>query len=371
MKSYRISPLEPLVFGDGRPFSTEPGALSAGGLDLPMPSTLVGALRSALGRESGASAQDFDFWLHTMNLAARGPLLATNGGVLIPAPGDMVVLRDPYADEERLVRARPGLLRENEGTDMGGMKLCMLPTDAEGFEPTKSFGPKWLTVSELDNWYADAELWGGQCAQGIRTVSAGMREAWNRERIALERRAHVAIDPVTLAHETGHLFTTTGTTYSTDHYLLAAFDGEIPAGLLPLGGERRLAAIAPSNADAWSISPSLARRLAEAKQVAMVLATPAHFALGALPERLSETLGVDVQIESVICRRRVSVSGWDLVRKRPKPSKWLAPAGSVYFLRVTAGDGARLAEHWLQPVSDDEASCRDGFGLATFFPTSW
>lgn len=61
------------------------------------------------------------------------------------------------------------------------------------------------------------------------------------------------------------------------------------------------------------------------------------------------------------------MSGWDYREghRGPKPVRWLAPAGSVYFFEVLDGDPTVLAkEAWLQSVCDEEQDQRDGFGLA-------
>jgi CRISPR-associated protein Cmr3 len=61
------------------------------------------------------------------------------------------------------------------------------------------------------------------------------------------------------------------------------------------------------------------------------------------------------------------VSGWDLVKGKPKKSRRLAPAGSIYFVELngTPEDRRRWCdETWLACVSDAEQDRRDGFGLA-------
>ena len=106
----------------------------------------------------------------------------------------------------------------------------------------------------------------------------------------------------------------------------------------------------------------------------MILATPACFARGFLPDpaKLSHA-GVTVTIQAVANNRYQVVSGWDYAfesngnRGRPKPTRRLAPAGSVYFLELTGADDAigRFVDAvWLQAISDDEQDQRDGFGLA-------
>ena len=62
--------------------------------------------------------------------------------------------------------------------------------------------------------------------------------------------------------------------------------------------------------------------------------------------------------------------GEDVVRQRmPKAHPRLVPAGSVYFLKFEGNPTQAeiekfIAAAWLQPVSDDEQSRNDGFGLA-------
>lgn len=93
MKAYTITPIDPLVLGDGRPFGTEPGAQAAGGLFLPPPSTLAGALRTTMGRQSGRipAASDWEGWAKQ---PVHGPLLVEGGRVLLDAPSDMVLLSE-------------------------------------------------------------------------------------------------------------------------------------------------------------------------------------------------------------------------------------------------------------------------------------
>ena len=132
-----------------------------------------------------------------------------------------------------------------------------------------------------------------------------------------------------------------------------------------------MAACAAGREESWICPENLSKSLGKAIQIAMVLATPGHFESGWLPKKLSETLGVSTRVVSALCGRREPVSGWDVLARQPKPVRWLAPAGSVYFLEVSEGAGSALADLWLSPVSDDESACLDGYGLALFFPTSW
>jgi len=61
------------------------------------------------------------------------------------------------------------------------------------------------------------------------------------------------------------------------------------------------------------------------------------------------------------------VSGWDFENNRPKPTRRLAPAGTVLFFKLDGDDtavGRWIDATWMHCVSDEEQDRRDGFGLA-------
>lgn len=368
MNHYTIRPLDPLVFGDGRPFSSDPGALAAGGLLLPMPSTLAGAVRTAIGR--GQASPD---WSALRDRAVHGPLFAVDGTVYAPAPADAFLMSE--REELRLVRARPTEVAGNGGTDLpDGLTPVGYPVGTEAFEPSKHDPPRWMSLDDLAAWYADGTLFGGKGQGGVWKVSLTEgKPPWYKSDPRIERdlRVHVGISHATLAAEKGMLYQTTGAAYHDKQALLVRTEGDVSPGVMPLGGERRLACLSAGDANAWECPADVRTRLSSATQVAMVLVTPAVFELGYKPKNLQDTLGANVTLVAATMSRREAVSGWDLVKGGPKPVRWLAPAGSVYFLNVPPGDGVQLAERWLHPVSDHPDDRRDGFGLAVFFPTTW
>jgi CRISPR-associated protein Cmr3 len=65
--------------------------------------------------------------------------------------------------------------------------------------------------------------------------------------------------------------------------------------------------------------------------------------------------------------RPETISGWDFETRRPKASRRLVSAGSVYWLELHGEPDARVGwarEVWMQNVSDEDQDKRDGFGLA-------
>jgi CRISPR-associated protein Cmr3 len=90
-----------------------------------------------------------------------------------------------------------------------------------------------------------------------------------------------------------------------------------------------------------------------------------------------------VTIKAVACGRHQIISGWDLkhtekrdgrtINGRPKPTRRLVPAGSVYFVSFSLNDAqleprqalaSWLERVWLHNISDHAQDRRDGFGLA-------
>ena len=130
--------------------------------------------------------------------------------------------------------------------------------------------------------------------------------------------------------------------------------------VLTLGGERRLAACVRSDGG-FPVTPgTLNTAWKGARRTRMVLATPAMFDLGWLPSWLCK--GHGLTLVGACVGRYQPVSGWDALRNRPKPVRWLAPAGSVFFFE--GKPSSDLDAVWLQPVSDNEQDRYDGFGLA-------
>ena len=149
--------------------------------------------------------------------------------------------------------------------------------------------------------------------------------------------------------------------------------------IAPMGGERRLARWFPAERD-WPQMPSeFFEKIVQTRRARLILMTPAIFEHGALPgwNGAAWPLGGNVKatVQAAAVPRPEIVSGWDLAadngegkpKGRPKPTRRLAPAGSVYFLNLE-GDPESLhawcEATWLACTSDDEQDRRDGFGLA-------
>jgi CRISPR-associated protein Cmr3 len=117
-----------------------------------------------------------------------------------------------------------------------------------------------------------------------------------------------------------------------------------------------------------SLPDALKEKIAALHHCRLILLTPAHFTAGWKPAWLLEGReGVVPSLRAVALRGCQTVSGWDFEKGKPKPTRRLAPAGTVYFLKLD-GDSAAIKRWvdtiWMHCVSDGGQDRRDGFGLA-------
>jgi CRISPR-associated protein Cmr3 len=404
MKTWLIEPRDPLIVRDGRPFSADIAGARAASLPFPFPSTIAGAVRTRHGREKGG---DFDDSLirEVRSKRVHGPLLVELNGDgtvadwLLPAPADAFwgECESNRRDIANLTRLLPLAMAEGELTNLASeLAPVRAPHPLTG-KPSGS-APRYWRWKNFQDWlihpkdHIEVEL-----------------EKWGHEGPATETRVHVGIQPSkpnrasSLTAIDGALYQTRGLEFtdipkgnglsSARRLALAiATDADgLKAGLAPLGGERRLASWSVSKTpkvDLFSengldlLKERIAKKIAETRACRLILLTPAHFVDGFLPTWLTQaTPALGVTVRAVAIQRPQVVSGWDFDRRhgarcegRPKPTRRLAPAGSVYFLELGSSDDNAvklwIEQVWMRCVSDDDAdgdpaqSRRDGFGLA-------
>jgi len=333
-----LEPLDTLFFRDGRPFE----AATQAGSGLPQPQTVAGALRTWLLRKAGCDfeklgdairagksfteavaeqAQPSD--AHSVGqVTFRGPWFAVSGDPVVPVPCILHSVqekggRDPDRSGQA-TRAPSGIVRLTplRNRSLPGWvppEKGMLPLWAQDARPTKpASGYLGLT--------------------GLRTFLNGAipdpSEIVKPETLFGEdRRTGIVVHPETLAADEGMIYAISLLALRPEVSLYAEVAGPeeivklFPAEAtpLPLGGEGRHVALKRVDPIAW---PSA--RPNGAQGALLVLTTPAFFADGWRPPNLGLT--------SAAVPGYVAVSGWDLARGGPKPNRFAAPAGSVYFL---------------------------------------
>ncbi|MBW8875865.1 MAG: type III-B CRISPR module-associated protein Cmr3 [Acidobacteria bacterium] len=377
MSVWLVEPLDPLIARDGRPSAI--GRFDT--THFPFPSMLAGAVRTRMGSVNGAfalSGSALDELKERVHV--RGPLLAElspeDGAVkewLVPAPRDTMILEEEGAKPE-IRRLVPRPLAPGEALDsfqdLGLRPLCLHGSGGRGKPPQGI--PAFWCWRRFESWLRspadepDVDL-----------------TALGAQRLPVEVRAHLAIQPGERVGLDGMLFQTSGLRFLQEGpkgsarlaprrfalslwsqgATVAGRDLDLAAQLAPLGGERRLARWSRASREWPQLPPDVLETIVETGRARLILLTPAVFAQGALPG----WNGVAATVRAAAVPRPEIVSGWDLAAGRPKQTRRLAPAGSVYFLEL-AGDKPDLRrwceETWLACVSDDAQDRWDGFGLA-------
>lgn len=387
----QLTPRDPLIARDGRPFGAGQGNRMRG-LGWPLPSVVAGSFRTALVK----AHPDLDFGgdvpqrLMAIEVAGVFPTAAQE--LYLPAPNDCAW------DEKtgKVFRVQPVPLGEGEGGDFPLQDLDPVRLTKE--QATEDFKgkpiPAWWPRSSYEDWLTTTNIEFPSDWFDNGFLNAGVQET----------RDHVCLDAETGAAAEGQLFATSGlnVTHLPRHGVAesAPFKERFAEIVLstrvtlaenafeyvkslntwhPLGGERRLVHWRRiDKAELWTCPASLTSRLEAANRIRMVLATPAVFEKGWKPGWLQDGLegtlpgtGVKLRLVGVSNGRWKAVSGWSLAKLKnqprgPKPIRRMIPAGSVYFFEKVDGDPAELTEHWLKSVSDGEQEQCDGFGLAVW-----
>jgi len=376
MSVWIIEPRDPLIVRDGRPFGPNPGA-RAKSLPFPFPSTTTGGIRTQAGLDQDRIF-DKSRIQEVKAIQVRGPLLVELEEPhkikewLIIAPADALMFPQPASDPGRETHVQckrlvPLLLPDTVKTD--------LPTD---------LAPVGLATPDRRKPYKEPpRFWYWQTAQDWLLSPKdeqriSLSELGHRGPL-LEQRMHVRIDPQTLTGVEGALFQTSGlefaqpingegTVPATRLALALETDAQFEEGLAPLGGERRLMRWRSSDGELPRLPEEVKTEILRSKACRALLLTPACFAEGYHPTwLLGARPGVKPSLKAVAVQRPQVVSGWDFELGRPKPTRRLAPAGSVYFLKLE-GDEAAIRQWvegmWMQCISDEEQDRWDGFGLA-------
>lgn len=377
MKVWIVEPRDPLIVRDGRPFGPIPGARAVS-LAFPFPSTITGAIRTRDGLDEEGRFQKNEI-PRIKQINVRGPLLVelkpNTGEVakwLVPAPADALLLDLEPADPSKVMLKRLVPLEKPEKamTDLdliGDLALVGMPRR----DPRKpsSRAPRFWYWDFFERWLKEP-----------REVEVFLDELGHDGPVR-EERIHVSIRPETQTadEERGALFQTRGLEFT--HVpggrklsgakrmgLAVATDARnLKPGIAPLGGERRLVFWRQSGETLPTLPEEVKEKIAGQRHCRLILLTPAHFKAGWKPSWLLEGWeDVKPNLRAVALRRFETVSGWDFEKREPKPTRRLAPAGTVFFLKLEGNSAAIkrwIDTIWMQCVSDEEQDRRDGFGL--------
>ncbi|GAB4403844.1 MAG: type III-B CRISPR module-associated protein Cmr3 [Anaerolineales bacterium] len=374
MNEWLIVPRDPLIFRDGKPFTATPGE-RANSLPFPYPSTLAGAVRTRSGTDLQKGFDDSRI-SELLGKSIRGPILVeldSNGNIVehyFPAPADSLLVESKEPDQVLRYALVPINISNDSFTDLTELSLVG-PNKQIKNKPSKN-APRFWKWSEIEAWLQGA----GDSTEAFDPKNLGLNE------LPQDRRTHVSIDPMLQASRERALFQTSAVEFThaivnkenrlvEARSLAIAFetDAVLTTGMGFLGGERRVAQWQEAkNALPGSEKISVIKKQIEAsRSCRLILASPAYFSNGHLPDYLTTKFGAKVVAAAL--SRYQTISGWDYAKPNggePKPTRRLVPAGSVYFLNLEGVKDidAFIEAVWLKAMSDDEQARRDGFGLA-------
>ena len=380
LNTWLIIPHDPLVFRDGKPFTAVPGA-RAQSVPFPFPSTVAGAVRTRSGaiQHGGVfPAGDQQIVSRVLGYRIVGPFLYSLGRheLLLPAPRDafFATIEPDNEREARLIPLQPrSRAFPNVQTNLpDDLQLVTLVEEVDGKAHPKA--PHFWRWSHAQVWLETP------CVHQSVALSE-----WGLSHLPMDIRIHVSIDPGLRTAREGALFQTGGLTFvhapvherrhpslaeAEEFALLVQTDAHpFAAGVDALGGERRLVMWQRAEVSLPACPDSVREAILSTRRGRLMLVTPACFNQGFRPTWVLEhPSGVKLRVVAAAVGRPVHVSGWDYDKQRPKETRRLAPAGSVYFFEITQGDRKAIERFvetvWMQPISDDGQDRRDGFGVA-------
>ncbi len=374
MSAYRF--LEPLdvLFLRGNKLFGDAGSHGEA-LMPPWPSVAAGALRSRMLQDAGVDFRAFAEGRAELPGIGSGPepgpfrvsrfLPARRHGdgrveAIHPLPADLIVSEDED-HRPQLHPLRPQRLDAAIATPWPLERLPLLAADRQS-KPASGY---WL----------DEAGWQAYLAGELPDAESLVKQdtLWKHE-----ARLGIALDAGIGSVEKGRLYTAQAVAMNPDTGFLAVVEGaEPPAdGLVRLGGDGRGAALSPAAEDALP-RPDYAA-LAKAGRARLVLTSPGIFPDGWRLPGMSEDgrwrCGeVAARVVCAAVPRHGVISGWDLVKRHPKPAERTAPTGAVYWLeglQATPQALETLAREglWLES-GPDPARRAEGFNGCEF--TAW
>lgn len=370
-----LTPRDGLFLKDGRGwFTSESGR--AGSLGWPFAGTVRGALRTCLGHARERSlgrALTRDEWLplnENLHVDAVLPLCREIGLSVSsasrrwPAPRDAVI----FVGDEHV---RP--LKPVHRSDAATIPLEESP-EAVAAERLQHPSPGTMSGKPvtMPSWWCDETFTAWLCGMPVST--AAIAPAGHPvSRI----QTHVTIDPSTGAAVDGGLFSSTvvepltrGVGGKAHEWAVAALGrgfraADVNGRRVRLGGDGRIATIDAVPDDVFSMPEPLRRVFASGSRgLRMLVVGHTSFARGWLPDWLTardgafvgEMPGVGAVVLRAACvGRPIHVSGWDMAAGRPKPTRRLTPAGSVYFFEKCGGGAFTAADAealWLRAIGE-------------------
>ncbi len=341
--SLALIPRDGLFCKDGRGWSTSTSGRGHA-LDWPYPSTVLGALRTAYGRriEQLENRRLDEHGWHQIaeqlrlrrSLALRRAWVSSQSWVRMwPVPADVRVVDRTGADSIEYLDPRPP-------------EVPTLGRDGDHTHPRERL---WTAVGSTrakpkprPRWWAEPGFvaWLSAPASGPLPLGFDLTRR-HQTHVGIQSETRTAAEGVLFSHDVVE-------TLEPDAEWAIACELELPGLELPrlitLGSDRRLAAVEDLDRAVFDMPPQLEQAFVDGRPLGLrlIAVTPIEFERGWLPDGLREndgyrgrigSLDCEVELQAAMIDRSLAISGWDMLKGRPKPTSRMLPPGSVLAFR--------------------------------------
>lgn len=364
MTELQLEALDTLFFRDGKPFSMGEETW-ADGLFPPAPSVLYGAIRSCYAMQHKIPYAEIES--ATERLEICGIYLRFEGkrnGNYLPLPRDYGEFKSK-TDGQRYTERRG---EYTELVRLSAQEELAKNLDVGRVASSLQTGNQWLLGSPLpaepietltDAWMGEEDFTDYVCGQAPPHIKGKRLQHLVPE----EAKVGIARDRYTRSAAEGRLYRV-GMRRLAQVHLRVRFRGldfgEIATGMMKLGGEGKIARFR-NLAHHTDLTPWVWEYPEEAvKRFKVYLSTPAILEQS-IPD-LERHLGIKADFLGACSGKAIPIGGFDMKRRRPKPMRLAAPAGSVYLFE----SDSPIALQPLQGLSLSDFLPEQGFGIAYF-----
>ncbi len=353
-----IDPLDTLFFRDGKPFSMGEETW-ADGVFPPFPSVIYGALRTAyfanhikdIGKANTAEDPTKDLEPEK-GLRIRGIYLKHGEHFYVPLPLDCV--REKNGEKDKAFVLQTTKINANASCNCTTEYILTDNKEVENIEGAI------LRISVLQDYLKDE----ADSKFSIKMFS---------DLLLTESKIGIGRNDQTHSSEENRLYRVGMRRLEDSFYnklkIIVEFDFErlddFPSeGILKLGGENKAAAYQKINEDISVCEPKI-----EGQKFKLYLLTPALFKKGWIPEWLDgQTLngtynGIKLRLLTASIGKYISIGGFDMEAKKPKPMRKAVPAGSVYYFEFE-GDKGEVIKHFHKESLSEYDTKKEGYGIS-------
>ncbi|NIA10562.1 MAG: type III-B CRISPR module-associated protein Cmr3 [Nitrospiraceae bacterium] len=346
----QIDPLDTLFFRDGKPFTMGEDSW-ASGIFPPYPSVIYGALRSAYFSNHIDELKKATTWNDpTKNLKIKGIHFSVkdeDANIYLPLPNDCVQRK---GDGDNVVST----LRMDELADVKSSCPTRYVLKSTITEKVESVSAGLIDITSLKKYL--------EC-----TNDSFFPILKITDKVLAEPKIGIGISNKTGTAEKG-MFYRVGMNRLDGLSLLIDFEGlDLPEeGMMKLGGEGKAVYYKKPEEP---ISPPIYDSKVDGTMFKLYLSTPVIFKKGWLPEwmdeydLIGEYKGLKLKLLTASIGKTISIGGFDMKARKPKPMRKAVPAGSVYYFEIVEGDIQQAFEIFNQTAISD-IDPEQGFGIA-------